>query len=213
MAFSIIEQRFPDKFKGVLEKYKQEFNKSQDGRINMKNVIPSSKGYTHAIGMIGDLIHKAQRKRKIHDLDQLKKSVEKVISIRTKQSNRNRLKNKVNKQEESIRQKHLYALKAWKSLLNKIKAVETVRDEPARVRIARVQPVRSEYISIGTVRNKRPKQNVFLAFKLTIVYLFVSIFVAIGFIREYSLILLIPLIITIIVFILASLKLLLLCRK
>ena len=68
-----------------MKRYKQEFYKSQDGRINMKNVIPSSNGYTHAIDMIGDLIQKAQRKRKIHHLDQLKKSVENVISIRNKQ--------------------------------------------------------------------------------------------------------------------------------
>ena len=68
-------------------------------------------------------------------MDQLKKLAEDVISIRNKQLNRNRSKSKINEQE-SIRQKHLHAIKAWKSLLKKIEAVETVRNEPARVKLS-----------------------------------------------------------------------------
>ena len=142
----IIEQRFPVKFKDVFNRYKYEINKSEDGNINWQNVIPSCKGYTHAIDMISDLIQDAQRQRvsnklqqiqQIQQLDKLKLLVEKVISIRSNQINRNKSKNSQNDEEELIKKNHIYALKKWKNLLSKMKSVGIAKVES--VGIAKVE--------------------------------------------------------------------------
>ena len=58
LALLIIEQR-----------YKYAINKSEDGIINWQKIIPSCKGYTHAIDMIGNSIQDAQRQKEIQLLD------------------------------------------------------------------------------------------------------------------------------------------------
>lgn len=113
----------------------------------------------------------------------MKCGVEKVILIRTNQVNRNKLKDNENDEEELIKKNnHAYTLKTWKSLLSKIESVEIVQVE---------------------------KSNAFLPILIAIIILLAVIFVIFGFLKGFSLLFLIPLIIILTVVIIGCIKLVL----
>ena len=120
--------------------------------------------------MIGDLIQDAQRQRvsnklqQIQQLDKLKLLVEKVISIRSNQINRNKSKSSQNDEEELIKKNHIYALNKWKNLLSKMKSVGIVKAE-----------------SVGIIKDK--ESNTFL---ILLILIAIIIIVILGFYKEFS---------------------------
>ena len=120
MSLSIIEQEYPNDFGGVLTRYRNQMNKSQNGIIKWNKVITSCNGYTEAIHLIGDLIRDILKHREIDELNELKDLITKVIMKRQGQLDRN-----YNSNIESG-EKHDYTLDAWKNLFIKIKGATRI---------------------------------------------------------------------------------------
>lgn len=116
-AFFILEEHY-ESFKNLNlpQRYLEELEKSENGKIIWQNVYEEWTGYIKAIDEISYLIRdlSKQDKRKINGIDDLKFLTEKVIENRKSDLNTFKGKSFRNEIEKKQRLNHIIALKAWK---------------------------------------------------------------------------------------------------